>query len=322
LAKELVSDSFQKPVELKELGVIIGILVDFLSENNTKIREKSEETLKAMFDSTKFGFNDMLISILSKNSKTNKAITRYNHCKLNFLINLLKEKFEPMNEEEKDQFKKNFPTALLLEFVEKCIVLREKVLNRSLRDKVEYAYIISYENSNYDGIKDYISGLDKLLLANLSKRILELIPHIQEDDHLQDTNRQMADDTGKRIAQLRKDRLKNLKIKHNADNNIEIDASGALTDTEHNRNTRRKEISKTLESRNLSIDKIRRQTDCIIDRQTEKLKDKIRKNLKAMKISSKNSRAQTGDISKSKFVHYFIGSIIGMEIERLLGGYA
>lgn len=79
LVKELVSDSSQKMLDLKELSVIIGILVDFLSENNTKIREKSEETLKAIFDSSKFGFNDTLISILSKTSKMNKAITRYNH---------------------------------------------------------------------------------------------------------------------------------------------------------------------------------------------------------------------------------------------------
>lgn len=206
-----------------------------------------------------------------------------------------------MNGEEKEQFKKNFPTSLLLEFVEKCIVLREKVLNRSLREKVEYAYIISYENSNYDSIKDFISGLDKLLLVNLAKRIPELIPQIPEDDHPQETNRQMADDTSKRIVQLRKDRLKNLKMKQNTDN-LEIDAVGALTDTEHHRNTRRKEISKTMESRNLSIDKIRRQTDTMIDRQTEKLKSKIRKNLKAMNMPSKNSRAQTGDISKSKLV--------------------
>lgn len=45
---QMLHEKANKPVDIKELSTIIGILVDFLSENNTKIKEKSEETLRIL----------------------------------------------------------------------------------------------------------------------------------------------------------------------------------------------------------------------------------------------------------------------------------
>lgn len=79
LLKEIITSPSQKCLDLKVLSDVIGILVDFLSENNSKIRERSEEALKMIFGQDKFEFNEVLISILSKGAKMNKAVTRYNH---------------------------------------------------------------------------------------------------------------------------------------------------------------------------------------------------------------------------------------------------
>lgn len=86
--------------------------------------------------------------------------------------------------------------------------MREKVLNRSLREKVETAYLIAYKKSSYDSIKDYISHLDNLTLSNLCKHIPEIKPTTPEKDPVEESNRKMADDTSRRLMQMRKDRLK------------------------------------------------------------------------------------------------------------------
>lgn len=195
-------------MNLKDLNSIIGILVDFLSENNPKVKEHSEEILKLILTNKKLDFNEGLTAILTKGSKMNKAVTRYNHCKLNFLIYILEEKFdnsEPSNTEHK---KSSFPTSLFLEFVDKSILKREKVLNRSLREKVEKAFVIAYQQSNYETIKDYTSSLDHLSISNLIKHIPELKPPTPVKEDPEESNRKMAEETTKRIIQLRKDKLK------------------------------------------------------------------------------------------------------------------
>jgi len=200
---------------------------------------------------------------------------------------------------DKDQKPAGFPTSLFLDFVEKNIVLREKVLNRSLRDKVEKSYIIAYQHSDFDAIKEYTTSLDKLSILNLSEKIPEFKPQVTEEEKKQESSRKMAEDTSKRISQIRKDKLKNLKVKQGTDNPTIKEIKEVSSDVEKTKNAKNK-ITKAIESRNLSLDKIRRHADSALDKQTEKLKDKIRKNLEAMRMSNDQpSRAQTGDISKS-----------------------
>lgn len=151
LFKEMLLDQSSKSVDIKDASQVIGILADFLTENNPKVKEKCEDTLKTMLINSKIVFNEGLICILSKGSKMNKNVTRYNHCKLEFLISIFS---HPQIAESSDN-NSNFPTALFLDFIDKGILMREKVLNRSLREKVERAFIIAYEKSNYETIKDY-----------------------------------------------------------------------------------------------------------------------------------------------------------------------
>lgn len=231
----------------------------------------------------------------------NKAITRYNHCKLSFLVDIINEHEGKFADRVK---KDNFPVSLLLEFVEKNIVQREKVLNKSLREKVEKAYTIAYKHSNYNGIKDFTSHLDHISISNLREEIPELRPSTAEKEE-EDKKNTMAEDTARRIQQMRKDRLKNIKMKQS---NIDIDISANLTDVEKvslnqynfpQRNSV-KSSTKTFENRNLSIDRLKKVTDSAIDRHTEKLKDKIKKNLEAMRSSqNKGVRVKTGDTSKA-----------------------
>ena len=79
LLQELINDPTDKSIQLKDLNSIIGILVDFLSENNPKVKEHSEEILKLILTNKKLDFNEGLTAILTKGSKMNKAVTRYNH---------------------------------------------------------------------------------------------------------------------------------------------------------------------------------------------------------------------------------------------------
>lgn len=60
-----------------------------------------------------------------------------------------------------------------------------------------------------------------------------------------------------------------------------------LTDVEKDRDKSHKKdkANKTFDTRNLSIEKLRKETDSIIDRQTEELKNKIRTNIEAMRMS-------------------------------------
>ena len=208
LLQELINDPTDKSIQLKDLNSIIGILVDFLSENNPKVKEHSEEILKLILTNKKLDFNEGLTAILTKGSKMNKAVTRYNHWKLNFLIYILEEQFENSDASKTDHKKSNFPTSLFLEFVDKSILKREKALNRSMREKVEKAFIIAYQQSNYETIKDYTGSLDHLSISNLVKHIPELKPPTPVKEDPEESNRKMAEETTKRIIQLRKDKLK------------------------------------------------------------------------------------------------------------------
>lgn len=77
-------------------------------------------------------------------------------------------------------------------------------------------------------------------------------------------------------------------------NESENDIKGFMTDGEKPSKARIDPMVKNLESRNNSIDRIREETEKSFDKQTEKLKDKIRKNLEAMRISqSKDNNSQT-----------------------------
>ena len=60
-----------------------------------------------------------------------------------------------------------------------------------------------------------------------------------------------------------------------------------LTDVDKDRDKSHKKdkANKTFDTRNLSIEKLRKETDSIIDRQTEELKNKIRTNIEAMRMS-------------------------------------
>ena len=60
-----------------------------------------------------------------------------------------------------------------------------------------------------------------------------------------------------------------------------------LTDVGKDRDKSHKKdkANKTFDTRNLSIEKLRKETDSIIDRQTEELKNKIRTNIEAMRMS-------------------------------------
>ena len=74
-----------------------------------------------------------------------------------------------------------------------------------------------------------------------------------------------------------------------------------MTDVEKSTKNKPEKIAKQFETRNNSIDRIREETDTVIDIQTEKLKDKIRKNLEAMRMSqSKGSRSNTREVQRSQ----------------------
>ena len=180
LFKELISDQTEKPIELKDLSNIIGLLIDYLSENNPKVKEKSEDMLNSFMMSDKFDFNESLTLILSRGSKINKAITRYNHSKLTFLVNAIEKEAESPIRIIKNIKKTNFPISLFLDFVDKWIIKREKVLNKMIREKVEKAIWLSYTKSNFDSIKDYINDIDEITYSNLTQKIPELKPKTPE----------------------------------------------------------------------------------------------------------------------------------------------
>jgi hypothetical protein len=295
LFKEMLLDRTEGSVDVKDVHQVVGVLVDFLSENNSKIKEKCEDALKTMLLSSKMAFNEALVCILSKGSKMNKNVTRYNHCKLEFLVSIFS---HPLLTESEDKTN-NFPTALFLDFIDKGILMREKVLNRSLRDKVEKAFLIAYEKSNYEAIKDYLSHLDPTLIAKLSTRIPELTPPTSEKEAEVDPLKKQADDTNRRIIQFKKDKLKSIKMKH--DNSLaNIDISGIYnTDLEKEKTNKRSKISTTFETRNLSIDKIKKDNQPSAERSTQNLKDKISKNLDAIRLRNpKAGRSKVNDLNK------------------------
>jgi hypothetical protein len=57
--------------------------------------------------------------IISKNPIKNKAASRFNHAKLNFLLDIIQSKNENPPEETSSKELLQFPTNLLLEFIEK-----------------------------------------------------------------------------------------------------------------------------------------------------------------------------------------------------------
>lgn len=127
------------------------------------------------------------------------------------------------------------------------------------------------------------------MIAKLGASIPELKPLTPEDDPEPDPLKKQTDDTSKRIIEMKKEKLKNLKMKH--DNSLlELDISGTMTDVEKDRTTRKDKITKNFGNRNLSIDKIRKVNEASIDRTTQNLKDKIKKNLEAMKVSNPKTR--------------------------------
>ena len=217
LLKEILDDKSSNPIELKDITSVVGLLVDFLSENNAKLRERSGEMLRAWVLGGKFDKNEALTNIIVKGSKMNKAITRYNHWKLEFLVSVMGSDSEPIL--EKDDKKSTFPIALFLDFIEKMIIRREKGLNKIVRENVEKAFLIWYKNSNYDAIKDYVNYLDSTTLSNLSAIIPELRPKTSPTPvpEIKEESKKLShdDSSNKKIVQLRKERLNNIKFRIN-----------------------------------------------------------------------------------------------------------
>lgn len=198
LIKSLLSVDDENSIELKELSNIIGILVDFLSENNSKLSTKSNEILKLALNRKQFDFNEGLFIIISKTSSKNKAFTRFNHSKLSFIIDALEQAKDNLK-----QIKKTvFPVGFLLDFVEKMIVIRERVISKEIREKVEKAYIFCYQNSSFNEIKNYIDSLDTISQINLSKHI----PEIEVDNNSKEIvveEKQREEETNKKLIELK-----------------------------------------------------------------------------------------------------------------------
>ena len=276
------------------------MFIDYLSENNPKVREKSEDMLKTLLSSDRFDFNEGLTLILSKGSKINKAITRYNHSKLTFLVDVIEKETDSPIKISKGLKKSSFPVSLFLDFVDKSIVKREKVLNKIIREKVEKAIWIAYTKSNFDGIKDYVNDLDEITYINLSQKIPELKPKTPEvQTKTEETKEETSPPKSQQI--MYKDKLKNIKVKKSFKGDPELEISGVMTDVEKTSKNKIEKFVGRIETRNHSIDRIREETDSIIDKQTEKLKDKIRKNLEAMRMSdNKEHRSNTRELQRSQ----------------------
>lgn len=156
--------------------------------------------------------------VISKNPIKNKAAARFNHAKLNFILDIIQSKNEDAPEETSAKEPLQFPAGLLLEFIEKAIINREKIMTKYTREKIESAYILAYKNTSYEEIKPYLKCLDNVFLFNLSKHIPEIdvssIPKEITDE------KPREEETTQRLAELRKERLRNLKYKRmNKDEN-------------------------------------------------------------------------------------------------------
>lgn len=248
-------NSEENNIELKELSNIVGILVDILSENNSKLSAKSSEILKLALNRKDFDFNEGLLMIISKTSSKNKAFTRFNHSKLSFIVEALEEMDASLDENDSKNLKRTpFPVWFLLDFVEKMIVIREKIMSKEIRDKVEKAYIFCYQHSSFSEIKNYIDSLDNISQLNLSKHIPEIeVDKTQKELIVEEKQRE--EDTNKKLFELKKERLKSIKLRksiknHNDYQNIE----SAMSDVENVLNMVKEISSRERRNRVLSVD--------------------------------------------------------------------
>ena len=248
-------NSEENNIELKELSNIVGILVDILSENNSKLSSKSNEILKLTLNRKDFDFNEGLLMIISKTSSKNKAFTRFNHSKLSFIVEALEEMDASLDENDSKNLKRTpFPVWFLLDFVEKMIVIREKIMSKEIRDKVEKAYIFCYQHSSFSEIKNYIDSLDNISQLNLSKHIPEIeVDKTQKELIVEEKQRE--EDTNKKLFELKKERLKSIKLRksiknHNDYQNIE----SAMSDVENVLNMVKEISSRERRNRVLSVD--------------------------------------------------------------------
>lgn len=242
----------------------------------------------------------------------NKGTTKYNHCKLEFLVNIIEEDQIKDSTQAYDSSNKKllFPFQLLLEFVEKSIVNREKVLSKSVRENVEKAFMLVYKRTNYDSIKDYTSNLDPLTLSNLGVIIPELsqpvapviIPPALVVEEVKTASK---DDSPKKMIQVRKERLKNIQLKINK--RSDMDLAGSMTDVEKSKNKGRENIygskhsaTNPVESRNISIDRIKEEGSSIIDKSTKEFKDKIKKNIEMLRSSKDHPTRNTTATRENK----------------------
>jgi len=300
LYQNILDAQSQDSLDIKELKNIIGILVDFLSEPNNKLRDKSFEALKTNLNLKYYDYNEVLTMVISKTASKNKAYTRYNHSKLAFLIEAIEEAPEDPVESENAPKKTAFPTGLFLDFVEKMIVLREKTLTKETREKMEKAYLLAYKRSSYADIKEYMEMLDASSMVSLSKHIPEIdasaLPKESEE-------KQREEDTNKKLIELRKERLKSIKLrksfkKQNDYQNIEA----AMTDVENTLNMVKEISSREKRNRILSVDPEVKQRRTNRDDKDVSSKTSLRKsintNLEILKGSVKITK-QLGDGSRN-----------------------
>jgi len=212
LYQALLQDTSEPPMQLKDLSNIIGVLVDWLSENNNKFKDKWEEILKQTIYHKHFDFVEPLSLIIAKQPNKNKAFTRFNHAKLNFLLDVIEDYDKTPSKSKNDTHSQiQFPSSPLLDFIEKMIVNREKIMTKYTREKIERAYVIAYQKSSYEVIKGHLDALDNIFLFNLSKQIPEIDTSSISKDITEDNHKEEV--TIRRLAELRKQRLKSLKRK-------------------------------------------------------------------------------------------------------------
>lgn len=155
----------------------------------------------------KFDFNDALAMIINKAPNKNRSFSRFNSTKLSFIIEAIEEKQQNHNSDDEEHKGSQFPAVMFLDFIEKMIIyVRKGVISKSLKEKVEKAFMIAYKKTSYNEIKEQLNSLDTHFLYSLAKHIPEIdvsqFPKEITDDKIRE------EETNKRLAELRKERLK------------------------------------------------------------------------------------------------------------------
>ncbi|CAI2370206.1 unnamed protein product [Moneuplotes crassus] len=201
------------PMDLQNFENVVGFCVEGLSENNLKLKEKFEGSLKASLSSKSSNYYDILTLILNKLPIKNKAQQKHKSSQLKFVVKALENITPEENSEESKeaQSKEDAFFTQLLDFTTSYIY-KEKVFGKDGKEGIEKAFVQIYKRKNYDFIKEQLEALDSSSLHSLARHIPELKASIDEKEEAERKRKeQLVIDTNKRLALLKNERLKRIK---------------------------------------------------------------------------------------------------------------